>query len=1786
MFEDVPEEPMEALEDVLEEPVPEPPEVEMEISTELDDVPSIVPLEEEADDLPAPEDVVLEQPEIIHAAVPVAPRRRRDTETGPFDIDEALDFDDLLGALDAGSADVEMEPTPPSGEHVAPQVEPLELPTDVEADFDHPSMDLFDQVVSPLDEEPEEEVAEEEVVEEVEEEPDWNIPVDLSEDDIEEPELTPPALPEHLLALDPGALHVEGDGEPLATDAEQWTALSESLLAEVESTEESHRAASLELMAAHVQETLGDQDEAMARYREVLQHAPGHLAALRGLLRLHTTRQEPDGVAATLEEMADHVTAAERDGNIKARADLKWTLSGDDVETRALLDELGEDGKRDLRSLLIRADLAAVANDQEMLRAHLTAMTELLAEAQEQDAPQVAALQLELGRSLESVGKDTPARETYTAVQKIAPELTGGNEGLLRTCAALGDHQGVAQALLDSSAGVSTWATRRKRRGAVLAGNRGLEGIDALAHLKEAANLSVGKDPVILADLAEMLRAAGDAAGAVDTYRSLADASTEERQRALALCEAAYINEVDLEEPERALALFSEAHQLDPELILAADGVSRLMLADTDPVLRVEAHRKAAEVSGEGASLRHRLASARILYDELEQPAEAITEVERCLEQEPASRLALVQLAKLYRHTGDLEQLAERFDEAATRTECPDEILELRELSAKLFEGHIGKPDQSLERLREAIEFQPDHPAYRHGMLHNMIRLGRVEDMAVELELQAEAADDDARAAALWTRRAGALHSMGDHAEAEASYGRALERSQDYLPAMVHLGIRHAEQGQWEEAADRLKALMETLPEDHPRRMGLLMRMAAIHEHRLGDAVGAADLYQEVTDRGVVPGASEGLARVLASTDETARLASELQREADRVDNPGQKFALLVAAGELLDSANHEWKDTEKILATALEVLPDHPLGRQPLEELYQTHGAWQELSDMLLRDIGDQDDATRVKTYERLVNLDLLQDDKDAARRALESIVELKPDNIKALRKLQRMVLTQSLWAGLPRVLEREALASADPGEAAALWCELGRLLASHVPADSGPGAQPLSARDAYVKALECVPTLQMALRFLVDNAWIEGDTDGLGRFYVDLAKAVSIERDQAIYLTRAGETREGYELFKHALVRQPDHISAIHRVLNGAILTDDWETAADAAEAQGTSCHARRHVAAAFLLTGEIVRQHLDDSARAIEAYKKSLEVNPANKTAFTELRALLQQTEQWGELAGLLANRTRYERDVPELIELHRALADVARLRIANRDQAKLHLRLLLKLQPGDKEAWSVIGDMFFEDEQWQEAAHALLSMVRLEKEPQRLRELFHRLGVIYGEKTPDTKRAIASYAKILSIDPNDILALSRLSDLFLEAKVFDQALRVTTRLFDKETDAQRKLGHLLRIGRIQEVGLRDVHKASVAFRQAHEMAPMDLQAMEELCGFFIRQRDQRSLMVYLDQSITAMRQKLTQDPFDPFPYRALFKIFGWRKAVDECLCAAETLEALGHADAEITEFLRKNKDRRSSAGSALADSAHDEALFQPTIPGGFRQVFQLLSESFAKIFRGDLKARGLKRSDRLSNQTVLRIAAAQAKEMGVTSYDVYNSSAAPTAMMVENTDPPAIIVGQQLLDGASEGEVKFLFSRCMWIIRKAMILPALRTPEELELLVAGIVRQYATDFQPAAADAGRLGDVTRQVAKAIPRKIKMELMPFALECSGVELRSLGAAILHSANRAGLLASGSVLGAISCLGKVRGQFPQRGGDLAAALRGNPEVEELLRYSVSNDYFAVRRSMNLDFM
>jgi hypothetical protein len=103
---------------------------------------------------------------------------------------------------------------------------------------------------------------------------------------------------------------------------------------------------------------------------------------------------------------------------------------------------------------------------------------------------------------------------------------------------------------------------------------------------------------------------------------------------------------------------------------------------------------------------------------------------------------------------------------------------------------------------------------------------------------------------------------------------------------------------------------------------------------------------------------------------------------------------------------------------------------------------------------------------------------------------------------------------------------------------------------------------------------------------------------------------------------------------------------------------------------------------------------------------------------------------------------------------------------------------------------------------------------------------------------------------------------------------------------------------------------------------------------------------------------------------------------------------------------------------------------------------------------------------------------------------------------------------------------------------------------------------------------------------RVRSAIPRKMHQEIMPFALECAGaIDWDALVMDLVHVGNRAGLLLCGSLGAALTVLRKAAGHggILATPADFARSCRGNRQIEELLRFAVSQEYLELRRQLGI---
>ena len=294
-----------------------------------------------------------------------------------------------------------------------------------------------------------------------------------------------------------------------------------------------------------------------------------------------------------------------------------------------------------------------------------------------------------------------------------------------------------------------------------------------------------------------------------------------------------------------------------------------------------------------------------------------------------------------------------------------------------------------------------------------------------------------------------------------------------------------------------------------------------------------------------------------------------------------------------------------------------------------------------------------------------------------------------------------------------------------------------------------------------------------------------------------------------------------------------------------------------------------------------------RAIDALRAALTADPHHTDAFVRLRLLLDEQGEHEALAALLEERLGVEPDDAERVALHRAIAELARNFLEDRERAKYHFRAIVDRAPADLRAIAALSDIAWEQGAWGDAADALIARARLERDPAMLRSIHFRLGMIYADRLPDAPAAIRAFQRVLAHDPDDEAALERLADLGIATGEWRMALGACERLVKNETVPARKVAHLHRVGRIFAEGFVDRGKAERAYRAAVDAAPDSDVALTALIKFYEAAGDAASIRVHLGMVAGAMRQRIARG-VEPSAFRVLARVAPYgRRSMPTCL-----------------------------------------------------------------------------------------------------------------------------------------------------------------------------------------------------------------------------------------------------------------------------------------------------------
>lgn len=1293
-------------------------------------------------------------------------------------------------------------------------------------------------------------------------------------------------------------------------------------------------------LAATLSSRLGRVDDAIARYREVLQAAPENLDALHAIEAL--------------------LRSTGRWADLLGVLDQRLELASEPEDRRALLYDIARLCENELNNpeRAVDTNIAIVTefgDEVEALEAldrlyEKTAQWESLVDIlerqlilQQTEGNDAAAIELKyrLGRVLElhlNRAKDAVAH--YREILSLTPEHEGARtalENLLRNAELRGEAarilepiyelRGDWEALIRSAEILLAEEQDPEERVALLSkiGNTCSQRIGDQRRAFDAYGRAFKEDPG-RDDVRETLIAHAAPINAwndlVALFRGVAEGLGGDP-----LARTLWLRIADIEfrwnnNIERAVSAYErvlEQNPGDPDALELLEATYRKAERWQD-LLAV--YRRRLDITSDPDAHDEILVGIALVYEEMLADNDAAVRTYReMLERDPANRRALESLDRLFTRLERWDDLSENLQLRLSLVESPEQQTELQLRLALLREEKMNDVPTAIEIYRQILSRDPSNvdaigalerlvetPAHAPTIaeiLEPVYReLGTYDRLAYVYEVLARNPESTAHKVDLLHRIAEIQESALDTpADAFATMARALREDpahEDTLNALDRLSRalgNHAEFVQVLE--ERIGAV-----EDPAVSVTLHQRAAAAAEERMENLPLAITHQVAILEADAKNlDAIGALERLYQFSDQPAQLAAIFLRKAEVLDEVDDRKSYLLRASELYETVLDQPDAAVSAYRRIHEIDPEDVPSLDALIRLFIAHRRWPELLAVYEKKaelLADPDEKKRLYFEVATVYESELKDNQKAID-AYNHVLELDPDDLTAIQRLDHLYSTQGNWQELLTILEREAELAGDPNEICAYRYRVAQLHEKHLDGTA-------RAVDIYREILEVIPDHEPSLTAL--TAILHGDKEPIAaaavlepvltsaEAYDKVVDVLEVQLRHAEDDIRRVELLHRIAEISEAVLEQPANaLNAYARAvpsdpLNDTTLTN-FERLADGLQAWPLV--AQTYDAATQKLTDEpdkrlelllrnaqIYEVQISDAQAAIDRYRLALEIEPQNSAALRSLDRLFEALERWQELADTLRREVSLSDLSPdESLDVRFRLAQVLEHRLNDVDGALATYREILDAQSDHPNTVAALEDLFAREVRRQDVAALLEPIYRMQDAwdklvdvqarcldfvtgaPERLATM-HQIAELIEEKLSDGVSAFQWYSRALREHPLDERSLTEVERLAAATDGWAELTNVYADIVEADTataEVRQVIGK--RLARVHEEELQDLSSAEAAYKFVLEVVPLDTDALESLDRIYSASGDAAQLAGVLDrraQAATDEEQKV--------------------------------------------------------------------------------------------------------------------------------------------------------------------------------------------------------------------------------------------------------------------------------------------------------------------------------------
>ena len=940
------------------------------------------------------------------------------------------------------------------------------------------------------------------------------------------------------------------------------------------------------------------------------------------------------------------------------------------------------------------------------------------------------------------------------------------------------------------------------------------------------------------------------------------------------LYQAAQLHEQMLEQPERAIEKWRAVLQLDEADESALEALARLYEARAEWRELAWVYTQQIELATSEAVRRPlRFAMAKVYEENLGDSLEAISAYKGALEANDRDAEAVTALSRLYEREGQWADHLEALDKLAELAEQtgptgdPSVKLELQLRAARVTEEKIQQAESAIRRYQQVLEYETPAAAdvsdwmsaaqvemstvFNAGRmnliqyqtearvaLERLVQQSETRDAAaavleplyrkqgewrplselLELKLAAEA-DTSERRRLLAQIAELSETGLHDPKAAFAVWGRVLAEEPQDEEAVQQLERLSTQSGEFAELAQLFEERLESSSDPEVQR-GFALKLAVMYETHLLDDSRAIARYRKVLE---LPGdemqALSALDRLLSRSGAQSELAEILEREAEVENDVQAQAEFLFRLGELRAGSLYDLDGALGSFRKALERHPQH-LGTRAAVERLIASPAHALAALELLEPLAEQE-----RDFTKLI--DLLE--------VRVGVTQGKPERASLLERI----------AGLA---EREL---SDPSRA---FDAVARAFVE-IPDDSRLAEEMERLAKECGRDSDAATTLEQALEKMV----FARSSDSPRRGSQELQRELGLRA--ARIWERLSDDQRAETRYQTVLDQESDNqdaLSSLERIYRGrgdSTLLAEMLLRRAQLELNSTTKKTLLSEAA------ELYQGPLADEFKAVEAWKKILELDETDSKALSALADLYQRTRRFNELVEVLQTQARSSsvKGAQKIVALGR-IAELYSEELDQPAQAIEVYRELLELQPSSLKALSALEGLYTRQEQWPLVQEILQKRLKAVQGGRERVAVLRKLAQLSLEKLQSSDDAIGYLQQVLELVPGDLAAQQDLERLLEQSEKWYDLVEVLVR----HADASQKAGksdeevvHLLRAAEIWEVKVQAPEQAKKLLERVLERDPSHVRALMSLARIYETQHDWPRCKATLERAVRLAR-----------------------------------------------------------------------------------------------------------------------------------------------------------------------------------------------------------------------------------------------------------------------------------------------------------------------------------------